>query len=258
MMDRQQCEATLIAQLEWTRHTMNSLCRRHGLNDTDGEDFVSWGVTRLVEDDYAILRRFRGESGIRTYLVVVIARLFLDYRVRVWGRWRPTAAARRVGPIGVELERLVWRDRRPLREAVAIVRLKRVTTHSDLELSRLAAMLAARRPTPLADTDATGAFELSAQGADDLVNEAETSAERRLVEGALARAIARLSSDDQALIQLRFWSAMRVADIARELDVPQKLLYRRICRALSALRQELEASGITRHQVVRLAGEDAA
>jgi hypothetical protein len=35
---------------------------------------------RLAEDDYEVLRRYRGEADIRTYLAVVASRLLLDQR----------------------------------------------------------------------------------------------------------------------------------------------------------------------------------
>src|SRR4029453_14108130 len=46
-------------------------------------------MLRLVEDDYDVLRRFQARSSLPTYVTVVIQRLFLDYRNRLWGKWRP-------------------------------------------------------------------------------------------------------------------------------------------------------------------------
>ena len=82
------------------------------------DEFASWARLRLFEDDCAVLRKFRGESTIRTYLTTVLVHLFLDWRNAQWGRWRPTASARRLGPLAIELERLVLRDGRDYEEAV--------------------------------------------------------------------------------------------------------------------------------------------
>jgi len=45
----------------------------------------------------ALLAKFEGRSSLRTFLTVVIQRLFLDHRISAWGKWRPSAEARRGG-----------------------------------------------------------------------------------------------------------------------------------------------------------------
>ena len=65
---------------------------------------------KLIDDDYQILRGFRERSSLRTYLSTVVERLFLDYRIRQWGKWRPSAQARRAGALAVRLEALLHRD----------------------------------------------------------------------------------------------------------------------------------------------------
>src|SRR5262245_34415390 len=97
--------------------TAGLLARRSGIHGDDVEDFKSWVRLRLVENDYEVLRRFRGEGTLHTYLTVVIALLARDYRYAHWGRWRPSAAARRLGPLAVRLETLVHRDGRTLSQA---------------------------------------------------------------------------------------------------------------------------------------------
>src|SRR5207253_6568891 len=54
-----------------------------------------------------VLRSYRGTARIETYLTTVARNLVLDGRRRVHGKWRPSAGARRFGPPGIELERLI-------------------------------------------------------------------------------------------------------------------------------------------------------
>lgn len=94
------------------------ICRRHRLAPDDGDEFSSWARLRLIDDECAVLRKFRGASSLRTYLVSVVLHLFQDWRNAQWGRWRPSVLARQLGPVAIELEKLVSRDGRDYEEAV--------------------------------------------------------------------------------------------------------------------------------------------
>jgi RNA polymerase sigma factor (sigma-70 family) len=236
-------EALFVSHLGWIERVAAAVCRRHGSSREDTEDFSSWAKLKLIEDDYAVFRKFRGESSITTYLTVVIAMLFRDYRTQHWGRWRPSAAARRHGAVAVRLETLVYRDHLRLEQAAEVLRTAGQTDLPDRELARLLCELPARRPgrpvqvgsEPLADAPA-------ADRADDLVTADETEAGRKLLDGVLRR----LPPEDQVMLRMRFWEGMSVADIARGLGLPQKPLYRRMDRALASLRGYLEESGVSR------------
>ena len=102
---------TLEAVLSYVR-------RANRLSADDGDEFASWARLKLLEDDCAVFRKFRGDSTFKTFVVIVIQRLFLDWRIREWGKWRPTADARRLGPVAIELERLVLRDQIEYEQAV--------------------------------------------------------------------------------------------------------------------------------------------
>src|SRR5262249_42965733 len=100
----------LIDQLDRINQIAQSVGRRRHLSPADVDEFGSIVRFRLVEDDYAILRKFKGRSQIATYLVVVIDRMVSDYCDEKWGRWRPTRGAEKLGTEAVLLERLVSRD----------------------------------------------------------------------------------------------------------------------------------------------------
>ena len=40
-----------------------------------------------------VLRKFEVRSSLRTYLTVVVNRMYIDGRVKQWGKWRPSAIA---------------------------------------------------------------------------------------------------------------------------------------------------------------------
>src|SRR5215472_17913272 len=106
-----------LANLQTIEGLVQMVARQQRMTWAEAEEFASIVRLRLIENDYAILRKFRGGSSLRTYLTVVIARQALDYRDACWGRWRPSRAARRLGRTAVTLERLIVRDGFTLDEA---------------------------------------------------------------------------------------------------------------------------------------------
>ena len=81
------------------------LSRRGGLPEIEAEEFCSWALFKLVDADYRILGSWEGRSSFPTFLTVVLVNLLRDYRIHIWGKWRPSAEARRRGPASVLLER---------------------------------------------------------------------------------------------------------------------------------------------------------
>jgi RNA polymerase sigma factor for flagellar operon FliA len=246
MSERRDPQALLLDNLPRIERVAASLPRRDGLVGADVEDFVSWVRLKLIEDDYKVLRKFRGESSVTTYLTVVIAMMYREHRVARWGRWRPSATARRMGPLAVRLETLVHRDGRRLDEAAEILHSSGETELGTRDLMAMLAKLPTRSPTrpvevgpaPLASAAASG-------GADDLVVQDEIGQERSKADMALSGALKDLPAEDRLILQMRFWEGMSVADIGRGLGLPQKPLYRRIDRALGELRGRLEAMGVS-------------
>jgi RNA polymerase sigma factor for flagellar operon FliA len=244
--ERQKLEALFLSQLGWIERVLAVTCRRHALAHAEAEDFASWVTLRLIEDDYAVFRKFRGESSLTTYLAVVIAMLFRDYRTQRWGRWRPSAAARRRGPLVVRLETLVYRDRLRLEQAAELLRTAGQTRLSDRDLAAVLSELPVRRPMRPTDVGPEPLSDAPAfERADDLVLADEVDAGRAAIDEALER----LPVEDRLILRMRFWQGLSVAEIARGLGLEQKPLYRRIDRALSSLRGSLKGAGLSRDDV---------
>jgi RNA polymerase sigma factor (sigma-70 family) len=259
MTDRPPAERLLLDHLSWIERACASLARRHGLAGDEADDFLSWARLRLLEDDCAILRKFRGECAATTYLTVVLATLFRNYRAREWGKWRPSAAARREGPLAVRLEALVKRDGCALEEAGERLRTAGATSLSDRELAALLARLPPHAPSRPAPAGEAALAEVPARDvADAAVLADEAGARRGDAEAAVRGAVERLAPRDQVVFRLRFWEGLSVAQIARGLGVPQKGLYRRIERALARMRRDLERGGVSREHVRELLHEEAA
>jgi DNA-directed RNA polymerase specialized sigma24 family protein len=95
-------------------------CRRVGIAVGEVEDVASVVKLALVENDYAILRRYEGRSSLATYLTTVIQRMLADQRERTHGRWRPSPEAERLGELAVLMEEIVGKQRRSVDDAVLL------------------------------------------------------------------------------------------------------------------------------------------
>src|SRR3954452_16852098 len=190
MLDRPAAEALFLQNLAWIERVCASLCRRHGIAGDDADELASWARASLIDDDYAIVRKFRGESAFTTYLTVVLSTLFSAWRVREHGRWRPSSAARREGPLAVRLEAMVHRDGLRLEEAGERLRTAGETSLSDRELAALLARLPAHggRPGSAGAEPLAGAPSPAADHADAGVLRGEADARRAEGEAALRQA----------------------------------------------------------------------
>lgn len=250
MADTPDPAGLLVQNLAWIRRVAASLCRHRGLSGDDADEFASWAILRLIDNDYAIVRKFRGDAVFTTYLTVVLKRLYRDFQVSELGRWRPSAAARRGGDVAVQLERLVRRDGYELAQAGHVLRSMGVTEMSDRELGTLLAASPAGtggRPKRAGDAPLEGLA--ATHGADRHVAESEARTHRGRVTDALSEAIEALPAEDRVILQLRFWKKQKIADIARTLGLEQKPLYRRIEKLVAGLRPALEQAGISKDEV---------
>lgn len=249
-VDRQKLESEFLAQLPAIEQLARSLCRRYGLDHDETEDFVSTAKLKIVENDYAVLQKFRGDSSIKTYLAVVIATLMRERHVQIAGRWRPSAEARRLGSWAVRLETLVYRNGFTLREAGQQLRAGGLTTLSDRELSGALSKLPRRTPprttTPVTEVPLAAPAR---DGPDTALLEQTKADVQRTAESALEFALDTLPPEDRVMVRLVFCNGMSVADTARILAVPQKPIYRRLPRLLESLRVELESAGVTTEHI---------
>jgi RNA polymerase sigma factor for flagellar operon FliA len=239
-------EALFLDNLPVIDAVVKQVCRRHHLSSAEADDFASEVRLHIIERNYETLRKFEGRSSMRTYLIVVVQRLFLDYRNRTWGKWRPSAEAQRHGPVAVLLERLVTRDGWTCDQALEMLR----TNHGvelDDTLRALLLRLTQRAPARqfVAESEASG-VETRTEPSDANVLRAEQGFFARRVQTALDRVRQTLAPVEQVILKMRFEDSVPVADIARTLHLNQKRLYRTIEQLLTTLRLGLEAEGLQR------------
>lgn len=243
----------LLDHLDLIDQIVRTTGRRRHLSATEREDFASFVKLRLVDNDYATLRKFQGRSSLWTYLAAVIERLALDFYAEKWGRWRPSALAERLGPVAVHLERLVTRDGHTIEEAMEIVRTNHDVGLSFQELRHIWEQL----PTRITKTDVgeEAAAELVAdEKSDSRIEDAEQRKHIERLQGALQAAFAQVAPQDRVLIALRFDQDLPIAEIAKVTGSSVPTLHRRLDKSVKQLRLALSQAGFDPRDVANLIG----
>lgn len=228
------------ADLDLIEHVARTVSRASGLYPEDTDDFVQTVHVRMAERNYHVLTSFEGRSSLRTYLTVVIARLLKDWRNHEYGKWRPCAAARDLGFLGVELDRLVNRDGHTAEEAIQL--LSSATATPEPVVRDVARRLPRRARRLTVSVEA--AEERGVQFADPL-SDRQRRVDRHAALTALRNAVACLPLDEIRLLRTKIDRTATIAALARGGNGDAPDLYRKRDRILKRLRDHLRSVGIT-------------
>lgn len=244
----------LLEHLELVDRVVRHISRRHHLSAADSEEFSSIVRFRLIDRDFAVLRKFQGRSNLGTYLTAVIERLYLDFCAARWGKWRSSALAERLGPVAVMLEQLVRRDGLTVDQAVETLKTNHGVSETREELHRMMEQLPERSVRKLASEEElalvvgrAGVIDRALDHDDDL-----QIAER--VEAVLSAVVGALSSRQQLILKLRYQDGLSVAKIARLLHVDAKPVHRHLEEAIGLFRDKLRQEGIDGKDIDRIVG----
>ncbi len=231
--------------LELIDTILERICARYKVHGEEQEDFSSWALLRLWEKRSSIWEGFEHKASFSTYLDTVVSNLLRDYRISKWGKWRPSAKARQLGPTAVELEAYLYRDRLAARDAIEIMtRTNSPYAPARRELWEIVAQLPVRverRPSMdsslledvVADRRAVRAF--------DAAQDAAFGAE---VADAMTVALRRLKPNQRDLLRERYLEQRKVVDIAARVGREPTPLYAQLSRSLKALRRHVEEQGV--------------
>jgi RNA polymerase sigma factor (sigma-70 family) len=246
-------EELFLSNLDVIERAARFVAHRARLSPEDADDLVSALRLRLIENDYAVLRKFEGRCSLGTYAASIAHRLFVDDWMHTHGRWRPSAEAKRLGEAAVLLEGLLLRDRVSIDEALKAV--QRVHPMTKEEAEAIAARLPARGPRPRVvalDDEPEPAI------AGDTVEEIAIDHERAERSGKANRIVRQtlsaLAAEDRVAFCLHFGEDMRVAEVARAMQRDQKQLYRRLDGIMRRLREALLSAGVGASEARELIG----
>jgi transposase-like protein len=170
------------------------------------------------------------------------------------GKWHPSAAASRLGPLALALERMIHREGCAPDEAIARLQM----ANPDLDratLTDLVARLPSRQQRYSTISIEAVIDEVPGSShADVLIVDEERRRMTDRVASVVRGFLERLDDNDRLMLQFYFESDMQLSQIARILGVHQKPLYRRRGYLLRDLRKELTEAGITAVEVADLIG----
>lgn len=239
-------------------HALHDLCadaveralarttRRFRLSADDADELRSELWLKIAAGQGRLIRRFRAQATLETYLTSIAHHLLLDLRNRSWGRWRPCSAARQQGPHGVLFDRMIRRDGMTQDEAECWFR----TAHPESDwsgLARLREQLPQRPRRTFVAADAVDQY-CSAPPFDCRAH-TDAAGDRRRTQALLRQALRSLSAADRRLLLRRYAQGATVSSLAGAGLGEAKPLYRRCERLLRILRQALEREGVTRESV---------
>lgn len=250
-------EKLFLEHLELIERVVRHIARRHHLPAADADDFASVVRLKLVDRNYAVLQKFQGRSNLGTYLTTVIERFYLDFCTAQWGKWRPSAAARRIGPHAVLLERLLTRDGLTFEEAAATLQTNHHIQATHEELRGICAQLPERSIRRLAGEEELAIVAQRAATRDSRFDRGEEEEIAERINTVLREALESLPPRDQLILRLRFDNDLKIVDIARAVGVPAKPLYRQLANIIETLRAKLGQEGLEAHDIERIVGNPA-
>jgi RNA polymerase sigma factor (sigma-70 family) len=250
-------QSLLVQHLGHIDRVVHNVARRHQLSPTDAEELTSVVRFKLIDKDFAILRKFQGRSAITTYLTIVVERLCLDFFNERWGKWRPSSAARRLGGTAVMLEQLIARDGLTFDEAVSTMQINHGVSESREALLGILVQLPIRAVRRFAGEEELALVAALGGATDPAFDLPEEHAMAARIDAVLEQSVDQLPDRDRLLLRLRYHEDLPVASIARVLDVEPRPLYNRLAEITKELGVRLRREGIDQAQVNRVVGHPA-
>jgi RNA polymerase sigma factor for flagellar operon FliA len=239
-------EQLFLGHLKLIEEIIAHCCRRSRFQPQEAQDFGQEVMVKLIEDDYAVLRKYEGRSSLKTYLTVTIKRQLLDYQNHIWQKWRNSAEAGRLGEVAKRLEDLLVRDEISFDEACQMLRSQGVDA-SDEELEEIRTKLPPRYHRHFLPEEKLQAMSSSELPPDERLEQKELAQLGRRIYGTFLRTLQILPKEEQVLVWMR--TRYKVADIARMLRRDQKPLYRQLDKIYERLQKELEKQGVRRQDI---------
>jgi DNA-directed RNA polymerase specialized sigma24 family protein len=215
---------------------IRAVLTRHGPYDLDVAQEIR---LRVCRDGCAALGRIHDEADSFPFLYGLAARTHADRTRRERGRFRSSVAARRLGPVAVQIERLVMLDGLTVEAACDFLADNR-DVQGEAAWERLVGELRSRAPRPPSPRSLSEADARLPAGDRD----PEQQLVARVVITVVRAELESLSSETRALLAARFGAGSRLPEVAAARGVGVKKLYRDSATVCGEIGTRLRSSGI--------------
>lgn len=226
-------------------------CHRHGLDDTESQDFCSIVQVKLIENDYHRLRQFKGKN-LKSFLTTTIIHLLQDHKNKIWGKWRPSSKAESLGSVAIKLEAYIHRDKRSLNSAIEILRTNDGIKLDDKELIALYQQLPVRKERATLESPSMDALAHQTENPQQQLLDKETEDQLKSSGSVLTKCIERLDLDDRFIVKRIYWDNITVTRLAIILNEDRAVLYRRLDKIIRKLRKELKKEGLAKNELAKI------
>jgi len=218
----------------------------------------------LTKDDFKVLRQFKGNSKLSTYITSIIARQAVDMVRKKRGRSREKERAATFGEVGLVIYdeivvrgntpehvisrlkdqklQIVTRDR--IVQILDRIKSKKLEMPSDNVLVHDAVAIPGEEDRRIEIADPEGTPEQNLE---------ETQRVFKMNE-VLDIIIRGLSGEERLILRMRFpvtgQKAQKVSQIAGALGITEKAVYKRITRILKKCKTLLEQQGVSLHEIL--------
>lgn len=218
----------------------------------------------LRQNNYHVLREFKGNAQLTTYLTAIISRRTVDLIRKKLGRGREKERAKDLGNTGLLLYQRVIKDGHPLRDVYDELRTNGNFPGSLEELEAMLRKIKGKNPGSHQPGAANGNNGTSVVKNGTSINEEEyvipdtksdpqallmEKQRQQEIHQVIRDIIAPLSGEERLLLRMRFpfhedEKPGSVEQIANALGITPKAVYKRITRLMKKCRQQLDRRGI--------------
>ncbi len=214
----------------------------------DAMDIFAYVSEALQSDDSRRLRHYIEQRSHRartsTWLVAVVHHLTIDWFRHRDGRRRLSSIADSLPPLRRRIFEEVYFERRPHVEAYELIR---TSIAPELTFPQFLAELRATHRVATTGRHGRMLRTMIARATDAPAAQAPRTGETAEQRAILTDAVSSLDTEDRRIVDLYVVDERPAASVASMLGLPNaKAVYNRVYRALGALRERLEQSGIHR------------
>lgn len=241
-MSQETPEQLFLSNLKHIEKAAKEAARRHRFRKEDAEDFVASVRSKIFEEGYRVIRMHKGTSTLRTYLTSVVHNYLRDYTDHLWGKWRNSADAIRLGDLATKIEELLCKEEYTEDEAYEILRTNLKAPVSRHQFDEIVAKLPPRVRRRFEGEVALEPVRAKDPTPEDNLLNREKRARLKQIMGIFEELRSTFPKEDQVI--LKMCSEFKPRAIASLLELDVSDLYGRIDRLKKAVRKEFEYRGV--------------